>query len=246
MIIDKSKIFVESTMPQYMMRTPYPASLQVLRGLPVVYPDSESFQALPLSLLHSGGHGVLDCLESHTVLKQAILIAYQGFTGFFRATICASRGTMIASTCLKMGHYFSNLHSMPSMILNITNVPNPGGKEGGLVKLTDKIIRDDKIELRISSWSSTSIPVPKKKPMIINESTMPPSMMRTPYPESKIFCRNNEIQNLERIRFKLKEEGMKLPLKEEHRHITCMSTPKDSYQLKVLVMGLKNGNAIFQ
>jgi hypothetical protein len=35
-------------------------------------------------------------------------------------------------------------------------------------------------------------------------------------------------------------------LKEEHRHITCMSTPKGSYQWKVLVMGLKNGNAMFQ
>ncbi len=37
-----------------------------------------------------------------------------------------------------------------------------------------------------------------------------------------------------------------MPLKEEHRHITCMSNPKGSYQWKVLVMGLKNGNAMFQ
>ena len=37
-----------------------------------------------------------------------------------------------------------------------------------------------------------------------------------------------------------------MPLKEEHRPITCMSTPKGSYQWKVLVMGLKNGNAMFQ
>ncbi len=37
-----------------------------------------------------------------------------------------------------------------------------------------------------------------------------------------------------------------MPLKEEHRHITCMSTPKGSYQWKVLVMGLKYGNSMFQ
>ncbi len=36
-----------------------------------------------------------------------------------------------------------------------------------------------------------------------------------------------------------------MPLKEEHQNITCMSTPKGSYQWKVLVMGLKNGNAMF-
>jgi hypothetical protein len=37
-----------------------------------------------------------------------------------------------------------------------------------------------------------------------------------------------------------------MPLKPELRHITCMSTPKVSYQWKVLVMGLKNVNAMFQ
>ena len=37
-----------------------------------------------------------------------------------------------------------------------------------------------------------------------------------------------------------------VPLKKEHRHLTCMSTPRGTLQWKVLVMGLKNGNAIFQ
>ena len=37
-----------------------------------------------------------------------------------------------------------------------------------------------------------------------------------------------------------------VPLKEEHRHITCMSTPMGTKQWKVLVMGLKNSGAIFQ
>ena len=37
-----------------------------------------------------------------------------------------------------------------------------------------------------------------------------------------------------------------VPLKKEHRPIKCMSVPRGILQWKVLVMGLKNGNAIFQ
>jgi hypothetical protein len=37
-----------------------------------------------------------------------------------------------------------------------------------------------------------------------------------------------------------------MPLKEEHRHITCMSTPRGTYQWTVQVMGLKNAGAQFQ
>ena len=44
----------------------------------------------------------------------------------------------------------------------------------------------------------------------------------------------------------MKEGYHQVPLKPEHRHITCMSTPKGVMQLTVMVMGLKNGGAIFQ
>ena len=37
-----------------------------------------------------------------------------------------------------------------------------------------------------------------------------------------------------------------MPLKPEHRPLTCMSTPRGTMQWRVLVMGLKNGNAMFQ
>ena len=37
-----------------------------------------------------------------------------------------------------------------------------------------------------------------------------------------------------------------IPNKEEHRNITCMSTPRGTMRWKVLVKGLKNGNAIFK
>ena len=44
----------------------------------------------------------------------------------------------------------------------------------------------------------------------------------------------------------MKDGYHQVPLKKEHRPITCMSTPRGNLQWKVLVMGLKNGNAIFQ
>ena len=44
----------------------------------------------------------------------------------------------------------------------------------------------------------------------------------------------------------LKDGYHQMPLKPEHRYITCMSTPRGTMQWKVLVMGLNNGNAMFQ
>ena len=44
----------------------------------------------------------------------------------------------------------------------------------------------------------------------------------------------------------MKDGYHQVPLRKEDRHLTCMSTPRGTYQWKVLVMGLKNGGAIFQ
>ena len=44
----------------------------------------------------------------------------------------------------------------------------------------------------------------------------------------------------------MKDGYHQVPLKEAHRNLTCMSTPRGTMRWKVLVMGLKNGNAIFQ
>ncbi len=91
------------------------------QGSPVALPDSESRQALPPSLPHSGGHKMLDRLDSHTVLKQEILIVYQGFTGLSQGhNLCVPRAHDRLYLPDKLGHYFSNLRIHdPSMILNI-------------------------------------------------------------------------------------------------------------------------------
>jgi hypothetical protein len=46
--------------------------------------------------------------------------------------------------------------------------------------------------------------------------------------------------------FDCKDGYHQMPLEKEHRHITCMSTPKGTFQWKVQVMGLKNAGAQFQ
>jgi hypothetical protein len=76
-----------------------------------------------MSLPHSGGHGVLDCLESHTVLKQQILIAYQGFTGLSQGhNLCVPGAHARLYLPDKLGHNFSNLRIRnPSMILNFVS-----------------------------------------------------------------------------------------------------------------------------
>ena len=44
----------------------------------------------------------------------------------------------------------------------------------------------------------------------------------------------------------MKDGYHQVPLRKEDRHITCMTTPRGTKQWTVLVMGLKNGGAIFQ
>ena len=44
----------------------------------------------------------------------------------------------------------------------------------------------------------------------------------------------------------MKDGYHQVPLRREDRHLTCMSTPHGTKQWTVLVMGLKNGGAIFQ
>jgi hypothetical protein len=82
-----------------------------------------------------------------------------------------------------------------------------GKRRAAWVKLTDEIIRDDKIEPGISTWSSTSLPVPKKKPngyrlvedfRRLNNATIDDSQ---PLPRFEDILQKQEILNLERIRF---------------------------------------------
>ena len=108
-----------------------------------------------------------------------------------------------------------------------------------------------KIEPGVGPWNSASFPVPKKKPgeyrlvedfRDVNNATEDDAH---PLPRiDAILQRQGAFQMWSTL--DLKDGYHQMPLKEEHRYITCMSTPRGTMQWRVLVMGLKNGNAMFQ
>ena len=126
-----------------------------------------------------------------------------------------------------------------------------GERRSAWVKLTDEIIKDGKIEPGISPWNSPSFPVPKKKPgeyrlvedfRRLNDNTVDDAH---PLPRIEDILQRQGVFKIWSV-LDLKDGYHQMPLKEEHRYLTCMSTPRGTYQWKVLVMGLKNGNAMFQ
>ena len=126
-----------------------------------------------------------------------------------------------------------------------------GERRAAWVKLTDQLIHDGKIEPGNGPWCSPSFPVPKKKPGTyrlvvdyrrLNEATVVDSH---PLPRiGDILQRQGKFQIWSVL--DMKDGYHQVPLKEEHRNLTCMTTPRGVMRWRVLVMGLKNGNAIFQ
>ena len=126
-----------------------------------------------------------------------------------------------------------------------------GERKTAWVKLTDEILNTGKIEPGVGPWNSASFPVPKKKPgeyrlvedfRDVNNATEDDGH---PLPRiDAILQRQGSYKIWSTL--DLKDGYHQMPLKEEHRYITCMSTPRGTMQWRVLVMGLKNGNAMFQ
>jgi hypothetical protein len=119
------------------------------------------------------------------------------------------------------------------------------------IKLVDQLYADGKIEPGSGPWLSPSFPVPKKKPGTyrlvvdyrrLNEATIVDSH---PLPRiGDILQRQGQFKIWSVL--DMKDGYYQVPLKEEHRNLTCMATPRGTMRWRVLVMGLKNGNAIFQ
>ena len=113
------------------------------------------------------------------------------------------------------------------------------------------MIYDGKIEPGQGSWNSPSFPVPKKKPgtwrlvvdfRALNDAT---EVDAHPLPRiGEILQRQGQFKIWSVL--DMKDGYHQVPLKMEHRDLTCMSTPRGVMRWKVLVMGLKNGNAFFQ
>jgi hypothetical protein len=126
-----------------------------------------------------------------------------------------------------------------------------GERRTAWIRLIDQLIMDGKLEPGVGPWLSPSFPVPKKNPgeyrlvvdfRAMNEATETASH---PLPRIETILQKQGAFRIWSV-LDMKDGYHQVPLKKEHRKYTCMSTPRGPMQWKVLVMGLKNGNAIFQ
>ena len=126
-----------------------------------------------------------------------------------------------------------------------------GERRAAWIELIDQLIADGKIEPGQGPWCSPSFPVPKKTPkkyrLVVDYRRLNAATEVDSHPLPRI---NDILQRQGRFKIwsvlDMKDGYHQVPLKEEHRNLTCMSTPRGVMRWRVLVMGLKNGNAIFQ
>jgi hypothetical protein len=126
-----------------------------------------------------------------------------------------------------------------------------GERGEALAKLVDQYVREGKLEPGKGPWSSPAFPVPKKNPgeyrlvvdyRALNSLTVPDAH---PLPLIEELIHKQSQYKMWSV-FDVKNGYHQLPLRKEDRPYTCMTTPNGIYQWTVLVMGLKNGGAIFQ
>jgi hypothetical protein len=126
-----------------------------------------------------------------------------------------------------------------------------GERRQAHAQLVDEAMKMGKIEPGSGPWNTPSFPVPKKAPgkYRLVQDLRPQNLATVkdghPLPQiAHILQRQGQFKIWTVL--DLTDGYHQMPLKKEHRHITCMSTPRGTMQWKVLVMGLKNGNAQFQ
>ena len=126
-----------------------------------------------------------------------------------------------------------------------------GERRDALDRLVGEAMATHKMEPGKGPWNTPVFPVPKKKPGEYR-------IVQDHRPQNA--CTVKDGHPLPRIHDVLHRQGKclvwsvldlvdgfhQMPLKKEHRHITCMSTPRGTMQWTVQVMGLKNAATQFQ
>ena len=105
-----------------------------------------------------------------------------------------------------------------------------GERRAAWVALTDQLIADGKLEKGHGSWNSPSFPVPKKKPgqwrLVVDFRALNEATETDAHPLPRI---GDILQRQGQFRIwsvlDMKDGYHQVPLKEEHRDLTCMSTP---------------------
>ena len=126
-----------------------------------------------------------------------------------------------------------------------------GERREAWLELADKYIAQGKWEDGVSPWSSPSFPVAKKEAgnyrLVVDFRAVNEATITDGHPLPLIGDILQKQGNFKMWSVLDMKDGFhQVPLKKEHRHITCMSTPRGTKQWTVLVMGLKNAGAIFQ
>jgi hypothetical protein len=126
-----------------------------------------------------------------------------------------------------------------------------GERRDALDSLVGKYIDQGKLESGMGPWNTPAFPVPKKVPHTFRlVQDLRPQNAATekdghPLPRIGDMVQrqgNNRVWTV----LDLVDGFHQMPLKKEHRYITCMSTPRGTQQWTVLVMGLKNAGIQFQ
>ena len=123
-----------------------------------------------------------------------------------------------------------------------------GERRAAWVNLSNQTLGGGKTEPGQRPWSSPNFPVPKKRlGLVVDFSKINDATVVHAQPLPRI---GDILQRKGKFRIwsvlDMNHGYHQIPNKEEHRNITCMSTPRRSMRWKVLVKGLKNGNAIFK
>ena len=126
-----------------------------------------------------------------------------------------------------------------------------GERREACVNYVDKLLLEDLIEVSFSEWSSPAFVVPKKVKgqwrLVIDYRYLNSQTKADAHPLpriSEILQRQGKFKIWTVL--DMKDGFHQIPLPEEYRDLTSMSTPKGTYRWKVMPMGLKNAPAIFQ
>ena len=129
-------------------------------------------------------------------------------------------------------------------------IPLTGERYDAMVSLVDEWLRDEEVENGRGPWSSPALVVAKKGGKwrgVVDFRSLNEATIRDSHPLPRI--EDILVRQGQRHLFSimdLKDTFHQVPLHKDSRPYTCTSTPRGTKQWKVVVMGLKNGVAIFQ
>ena len=108
-----------------------------------------------------------------------------------------------------------------------------GERRDALAKMVDQLVADEKLEPGKSAWCRPAFPVPQKTPgtyrMVVDYRAVNDATITDAQPLARI---EDIIQRQGKFKIwtvlDMKDGYHQVPLKPEHRHITCMATPRGS------------------